>query len=422
MFRYINKKILVSLEIGTYNLRSIVSEILPNSKLSILGIGITKTKGIKNGIIYNIELLKKCIRNVINKVEYVSKFRVTSLFLLISGSYLSCIYENGMILLKGKEVTNNDIFNVIKVAKSIVLSNNYFILHTLPIEYVLDSNKGIKNPLGLSGIRMQVKVLLIICNSNIINNIRKIFLSLNINIEEIIFSGLVSNYSLFTENEKESNVYIIDIGSSTTTISLYYLNNLFYFKVLPYAGNLITNDISYTLNLSKSDSELIKINYGCLDISLWKKNKNIKIFNFIFKDNFSKDILEKTLFNIIKDRYSELLNLINQEILKLHNNLFYKDKFNNLCNIILIGGSSEIPGLLNYSKKFFSYNVRIGIPKRYIKNFYYLKNKDIFISSFSNIIGSLLYIKNIYLNKNLDNFAFKKKKNFFKKVWDFFFN
>ncbi len=421
MFQYINKKILVSLEIGTYNLRSLVSEILPDNKLSILGISITKTKGIENGIISNVDLFTRCIKNVINKVECVSKFKITSLFLLISGNYIHCIYENGMVLLEGKEVTQNDILKVIKVAKSIILPNNYFILHTLPLEYILDSNKGIKNPLGLTGVRMKVKVLLIICNLIIINNIKKIFLNLNIRIKKIIFSGLVSNYSLFTNNEKESNVYLIDIGSNTTVISFYHLNTLFYFKIFPYAGNLITNDISYALNLSKSESELIKINYGCLDISLLKKNKDIEVLNMMLKNNFSKNILDKTLFHIIKDRYRELLNLINQEILKLQNNFFYEDKFSSLKNIILIGGSCEIPGLLNYSKKIFNHNVRIGIPQKYIKNFSYLKDKNIFISSFTNIVSSLLYIKDIYLNKNLPNFV-SNKTYFLKKMWNFFFN
>ncbi len=422
MFKYINKKIFVSLEIGSCNLRSLVGEILPNNKLSILGVSITKTKGMDNGLIYNVDLFTKCIKKNISKVEFISKFKITSLFILISGNYISCIYEHGMILLKNNEVTKDDILKVIKIAKSIKLLNDNFILHTVPIEYIIDTNKGIKNPLGLSGIRMKVKVLLIICNSNIINNIRKIFLNLNIKIKKFIFSGLVTNYSLFTSNERESNVYLVDIGSNITTINFYHLNTLFYFKILPYAGNLITNDISYVLNLSKSESELIKINYGSLDISLFERNKNIEIFNFILKDNFSVNILEKTLFHVIKDRYLELLNLINKEILKLQNNYFHKDKFGNLYTIILVGGSSKIPGLLNYSKKIFDFNVRIGLLKKYIKNFFYIKDKNIFDSSFINIVGSLLYIKDIYLNKNNNKFIVNEKSFFLKKIWNWFFN
>ncbi len=422
MFKYINKKILVSLEIGSHNLKSLISEILPNNKLSILGIGVTKTKGIENGLISNVDLFSKCIKKVINKVELISKYKITSLFLLISGSYINCIYEYGMVLLKNNEVTQNDILKVIKVAKSIKLLNDCFILHTVPIEYIVDSNKGIKNPLGLSGIRMKVKVLLIICNSIIINNIKRIFLSLNIKIKKIIFSGLVANYSLFTLSEKESNVYLVDIGSNITTINFYHLNTLLYFKVLPYAGNLITNDISYVLNLSKSKSELIKVNYGCLDITLFKKNKNIEIFSFVSKENFSVNILEKTLFHVIQDRYLELLSLINKEILKLQNNYFYKYKFGNLYTIILIGGSSQIPGLLNYSKKIFNFNVRIGILKKYMRNYFCVKDKNIFNSSFSNIMGSLLYIKDTYINKKFNNLIVKEKYFFLKKIWNFFFN
>ncbi len=422
MFRYINKKILVSLEIGSYNLRSLVSEILPNNKLSILGVGITKTRGIKDGKIYNINLFIECVKDVINQIELISKFKIKSLFLLVSGSYIHCVYESGMILLKGKEVTSNDIVNVINVAKSIKLSNNNFILHVVPIEYILDSNKGIKNPLGLSGLRMQVKVLLVICDKNIINNIKKVFFYLNIKIEKIIFSSLITNYSLLNDSEKESNIYIVDIGFNITTISFYHLNNLFYFKIFPYAGNLVTNDISYVLNLSKSESDFIKNNYGCLNKSLFKKKKKIEILNFILKNNFSEDILERTLFNVIKARYLELLYLINKEICKLHNNIFDKYKFSNLYNIIFIGGSSQIPGLLEYIKKIFNFNVRIGIPQKYFNNIsYLLKDKNIFISSFSNIISSLIYIKDIYINKNL-NFISFKKKSFLYKMWNFFLN
>ncbi len=422
MFKYIKKKILVNLEIGSYNLRSLVSEILPNNKLSILAVGITRTKGIKNGKIYSVDLFIKCIKNVLDQVESISKFKIKSLFLLISSSYIHCIYENGMVLLKGKEVTNDDILNVINVAKSIRLSNKYIILHTIPIEYILDTNKGIKNPLGLSGLRMEVKVLLVICRSNIINNIKKIFFYLNIKIEKIIFSNLITNYSLLNNNEKESNICVVDIGSYITTISFYHFNTLFYFKIFPYAGNLVTNDISYVLNLSKLESEFIKINYGCLNISLFKKNKKIEFINFMFKNSFSKDILEKTLFNIIKSRYLELLYLINQEILKLYNLFFDQYEFGNLYNIIFIGGSSQIPGLLSCAKKIFNFNVRIGIPQKYLNDISSLsKDKDIFISSFSNIISSLLYFKNIYLNKNL-NYITLKKNFFLYKLWKFFFN
>ncbi len=423
MFKYINKKILVSLEIGSYNLKSLISEILPNKKLSILGVSVSKTKGIKNGKIYNVSLFIKCIKNVINKIEILSKFKIKSLFLIISGNYIRYIYEYGIILLKGKEITKHDINKVIKIAKSIKLSDKYSILHVIPIEYVIDTHKGIKNPLGLSGKRMKVKVLLIICNKNIIDNFIKIFFYLNIKIVKIIFSGLVANYGLLNKEEKESNVYLIDIGSNLTTVSYYHLNTLFCFKIFPYGGNLVTNDISYLLNLSKLDSEFIKVNYGCLDIFLYNKKKNIKIFDFIIKNNFSEDFLEKTLFDIIKFRYMEILYLINKEILKLQNNFFINNKYHNLCNIILYGGFSEIPGLLDYAKKIFQFNVRIGTPKKCINNIsYVLKDKNIFISSFSNIIGSLLYIKNIYLNNNLDNFLSPKKVFFMKRIWDFFFN
>ncbi len=423
MFKYINKKLFISLEIGSYNLKSLISEILPNNKLSILGIGITKTKGMENGKIYNINLFIECIKNTINKIEIMSKIKIDSLFLVISGNYVNCIYEYGMILLKGKEVTKNDINKVIKVAKSVKLSNDYTILHVVPLEYTIDTNKGIRNPLGLSGLRMKVKVLLIICNNSLINSFIKVFFHLNIKIKKIIFSGLVSNYSLFTKEERESDVYIVDIGSSITTINFYHLNSLFYFKIFPYGGNLVTNDISYILNLSKLKSEFIKINYSSLDISLFNKNKDIKIFNFISKKYFYEGTLEKTLFNIIKYRYMEILYLINRKILKLRNKLSFNYKHSNFCNIILSGGFSQIPGLLKYAKKIFNFNVRIGIPKKNINNIsFLLKDKNIFISSFTNIISSLLYIKNIYLDKNVDNFLFSKKIFFLTKIWNFFFN
>ncbi len=423
MFKYINKKLFISLEIGDYNLKSLISEILPNNKLSILGIGVTKTKGIENGKICNINLFIKCVKNIINKIEIMSKIKINSLFLVISGNYVNCIYEYGMILLKGKEITNNDICKVIKVAKSVKLSNDYTVLHVVPLEYTVDSNKGIKNPLGLSGMRMKVKVLLIICNSILINNFIRVFLLLNIKIKKIIFSGLISNYSLLTKEEKKSDVYIVDIGSSITTINFYHLNSLSYFKIFPYGGNLVTNDISYILNLSKLKSEFIKINYSSLDISLFNKNKDVKIFNFISKKYFYEGTLEKTLFNIIKSRYIEILYLINKKIIKLRNKLSLNYKYSNFCNVILSGGFSQIPGLLKYAKKIFNFNVRIGIPKKNINNIsYLLKDRNIFISSFANIISSLLYIKNIYLDKNVNNFFFPKKIFFLKKIWNFFFN
>ncbi len=412
MSQYV-RRILSNLEIGSFELKLLVSEILPDNTLTLLSINVIKTKGIKNGEIYSLNLLSQCILELVSKVEYLLNMVIHSLNISISNNSIRCVNEIGMVSLLNKKVTVYDIENVINMAKNIKLLKNNFLLHVVPQEYIIDNYEGIRNPLGLSGMRLQVKVLLIICDSYFIKNLRKVIRLSNLNVSKLYFSGIVSGYSVLSNGEKESGVCLVDIGFNNINISLYCYGILLYTLIIPYAGDIITNDISYEFNIPYLESEYIKVHYSYLSNLKLQNNIIIKIPNMSNISNvLFYDISRNKLLEVVKLRYLEFFDLIKinllfleKKILKFHKNFFLNS------GIVFIGGGSLIYGLLSFAKKKFKFNVRIGNCLENFKSMSYIA-KDIDISSpiFATVVGMLFYLKqNLILdlfNNNKSNLNF----------------
>lgn len=383
-----NKRTIVGLEIGSTKISILIGEISEGGKINIIGFSSNPSIGVEKGKINNLELLIKCIKKSMHDAETMAKQKIKSIYLALSNKDIDYRNEIGIIPIKGDEVTQEDLKNVINTAKSVQIHHDHHVLHVIPQEYSIDQQIGIKNPIGLSGVRMQANVHLITCHHNSEKNVIKAVEKCGMIVKKTIFSGLASSSSVLTEEEKNLGVCVIDIGGGTMDINIYTTGSLRYSKVIPYAGDIVTNDIAYAFSISQKEAEYIKIKHGCVTKSLIGFREDFEISGSDGKK--IKNLYQTALIEIIEPRYYELLQMINNEILKLNKNDGKKSiKEEILSGIVLTGGGSKIKFLKEFAEMIFEMPVRIKKPCN-------LENipKEICKQEYSTIAGLLLFIRN----------------------------
>ncbi|XBC39413.1 MAG: cell division protein FtsA [Buchnera aphidicola (Nurudea shiraii)] len=413
MIKEKNRKLIVGLEIGTTKIITLIGEIVTDGIINVVGIGICPSLGIIKGIINDFKSVVKCIKKSIHQAENMADYHVSSVYLAISNKYISCQNEVGIVPISKHEVTIQDVKNVIHTAKCVRIRNKHHILHIIPQEYSIDHHVGIHNPIGLSGKRIKTRVHLITCLTEVKKNILKAVETCGIKVNRVIFSGLASSQAVLTKDEQKLGVCMADIGGGTIDISMYVNGTLQYSCVIPYAGNSVTNDIAYALNIPFKKAEIIKIQYGLAEIpSSQNIHKKIEIAQI---DNKSVKTFEQcSLIKIIELRYTELLNLINKEILNIQDKLQESKNYYKLgAGIVFTGGASKIKLLTQNAKKIFNMPIRIGRPE---KNGNVVNNIE--KSNYSTAVGLLYYGKQHYQNYKKN----KMSKNIFKKWFNSFNN
>ncbi|CUR53126.1 cell division protein FtsA [Buchnera aphidicola] len=388
MISTIKKNLITGLEIGATKISILIGEILEKNHITIIGFGTASTRGICKGIINNLEELVQCIKKAIYKAETMANCKIKHIYLAISNAEINCQNEIGIVPILSEEITKKDVQNVIKTAKSVRIQNNHHILHVIPQDYEIDHQKGIQNPIGLSGMRMKANVHLITGDNHIKKNIIKAIEKCNLQVKKVIFSGLASSEAILTQEEKNSGVCLVDIGGDIMDINIYKNGTLRHSAVIPYAGNLVTHDIAYAFSISFTEAEKIKIKYGSLISSLLDSSETFEIPRPHEKkvQNFHKN----SLVEIIEPRYLELLNLINTEIQKVttvKNNSIKNFQLNS--GIIFTGGASKIKNLNMFSEKFLNNKVQI----RKSQNISEIP-QEIFSPEYSTTIGLLICGKN----------------------------
>jgi len=411
-----DRKLVVGLEIGTTKVVTLVGEVLIDDTIKIIGLGTCASKGIDKGRINNLDSIVSCIQESINKAEIMADCQITSVHMSLSNKYINCQNEIGIVPISEDEVTKDDLENVIHIAKSVQILNEHHILHVIPQEYSIDQQSGIKNPIGLSGVRMQVKVHLITCHQNMAKNIIKAVEKCDVKVDQVIFSGLASSKAVLTEDECNLGVCMIDIGGGTIDFTIYIDGSIQYSQVIPYAGNIVTSDISYAFSTSYYDAENMKIKYGSTMKPSLGSSKNIDFSDI--NSNFQKTLQQDALIDVIESRYVELLSLIDNEIIHIQKKLQKKGKkYELLSGIVLTGGGSKIPCLTDCAEKIFNKKVRIAKPFNISGLIEKVTEPD-----YSTVIGLLHYGRESYTNidKKKKEFSFFEKflkqiNNWFKK-------
>jgi cell division protein FtsA len=346
---------IVGLDIGTNKIAAIVGEISANNELEIIGIGTYLSHGLKKGVVVNIESTVFSIQKAIEEAELMAGCEINSVYAGIAGSHISSLNSHGIVAIRDIEVFHQDIDRVIDAAQAMAIPADQKILHVLPQEYLIDDQEGIKEPLGMSGVRLEAKVHMVTGAVNAAQNIEKCVERCGLVVNEIILEQLASSYSVLTSDERDLGVCLIDIGGGTTDIAIFTGGSIRHTAVIPIAGDQVTNDIAMALRTPTQSAEEIKIKYACALTQLAKPEETIKIPGA--GDKASRDLSRQALAEVVEPRYEELFGLVQSELRRSG----YEDMV--ASGIVLTGGASKIEGVIELAEEVFHMPVSIGMPK-----------------------------------------------------------
>ncbi len=362
MTKTADRNLIVGLDIGTTKVAVLVGEVLPDGEINIIGLGTHSARGMDKGGVNDLESVVKSLQRAVDEAEMMADCHISSVFLGVSGRHIECRNEKGMVPISDEEVSQEDVDNVIHTAKSVRLPEEHRVLHVLPQEYSIDYQEGIKNPIGLSGVRMGAKVHLITCHNDMVRNIEKCVERVGLRVEQLIFSALASSYAVLTPDEKELGVCVVDMGGGTMDIAMFTGGALRYSKVIPYAGKTVTSDIAYAFGTPPVDAEAIKVRYGSALGRLVSKEDTIEVPSVGGRP--ARSLQRQTLAEVIEPRYCELLGLVQDEISKMQNELRAQGVKHQLAaGVVLTGGAAQIEGIVECAEQIFQCQVRVGEPE-----------------------------------------------------------
>lgn len=388
--------IIVGLDIGTATISALVGEVLPDGQINIIGAGSSPSRGMDKGGVNDLESVVKSVQRAVDQAELMAECQITNVFISLSGRHIASRIEKGMGAISDQEVSQEDMDRAIHTAKSIKISDEQRILHVIPQEFTIDYQEGIKNPLGLSGVRMEVSVHLISCHNDMAKNIIKAVERCGLRVEHIVYSGLAASNAVITEDERELGVCVVDIGAGTIDVSIWTGGALRHTEVFSYAGNAVTSDIAFAFGTPVNDAEEIKVKYGCALSELVSKDDSVNVPSVGGRP--SRSLQRQTLSEVIEPRYTELMGLVNQTIDAVQQKLREDGiKHHLAAGVVLTGGASQIEGLVECAERVFRNQVRVGKPLNvsgltdYVKAPYH-----------STAVGLLHYAKDFQINDDTE--------------------
>ena len=350
-----NNEMIVGLDIGTSKVVAIVGEITPEGSLNIVGIGSHQSRGLKKGVVVNIESTVASIQRAVEEAELMAGCQIHSVYAGIAGNHIRSLNSHGIVAIRDKEVTQLDVERVIDAAQAVAIPADQKVLHILPQEFVIDNQEGVKEPLGMSGVRLEAKVHLVTCAVNAAQNIEKCIRRCGLEPEDTILEQLASSYAVLTDDEKELGVCMVDIGGGTTDIAIFTEGSIKHTGVIPIAGDQVTNDIAMALRTPTQHAEEIKMKYACALTQLAAADQTIKVPSV--GDRPPRDLSRQALAEVVEPRYDELFTLVQAELRRSG----YEDLL--AAGIVLTGGTSKMEGVVELAEEIFHMPVRLGSPQ-----------------------------------------------------------
>lgn len=354
------RELIVGLDIGTSKVVAIVAapnlDAGPNDNaLDIIGIGSHPARGMKKGVVVNIESTVQSIQRAIEEAELMAGCQIHSVYAGIAGSHIRSLNSHGTVAIRDKEVTQGDIDRVLDAAKAVHFPGDQQLLHVLPQEYIIDNQEGIREPIGMSGVRLEAKVHLITGAVSAAQNITKCIERCGLSVDGIVLEQMASSFSVLEQDEKELGVCIVDIGGGTTDIAVFLDGAIRHTAVIPIAGDQVTNDIAVALRTPTQYAEEIKMKYACALRQLAREDETIEVPSV--GDRPPRQLSRQTLAEVVEPRYEELLMLVQAEL--------RRSGFEPLlaAGVVLTGGSSKMEGVVELAEEVFHLPVRLGIPQ-----------------------------------------------------------
>jgi len=353
--KQLGDKMIVGLDIGTSKVVAIVGQKTPDGQIEIVGIGSHPSRGLKRGVVVNIEVTVQAIQRAIEEAELMAGCQIHSVYVGIAGSHVRSMNSHGIVAIRDREVVQADLDRVLDAAQAVAIPADQKILHVIPQEYVIDNQEGIKEPLGMSGVRLEAKVHLVTCAVNAYQNIEKCVKRCGLEVDDIMLEQLASSYAVLTDDEKELGVCLVDIGGGTTDIAIFTGGSIRHTSVIPIAGDQVTNDIAMALRTPTQNAEEIKIKYACALTQLAGADETIKVPSV--GDRPSRDLSRQALAEVVEPRYEELFTLVQSELRRSG----YEDLV--AAGIVLTGGTSRMEGVVELAEEIFHMPVRLAVPQ-----------------------------------------------------------
>jgi cell division protein FtsA len=400
----IYRNLIVGLDIGTSKVAAIVGEVNDNNEIEVIGIGSAPSRGLKKGVVVNLESTVLSIQRAVEEAELMAGCTISSVFVGIAVSHIKSLNSHGIVAIKDKEVTQHDIDRVIDSARAVAIPADQKIIHILPQEFAIDMQDGIKEPVGMSGIRLEARVHMVTGSVSAAQNIIKCIRRCGLEVDDIVLEQLASCMSVLTDDEKDLGVCLIDIGGGTTDIAVFADGSIKHTAVIPIAGDQVTNDIAVALRTPTQNAEDIKRKHACALTQMANIEESIEVASI--GERPPRRISSQNLAEIIGPRYEELMLLVQAELRRSG----YEDSI--AAGMVLTGGSSKVKGLVELAEEIFHIPVRIGIPQHVMGLTEVIQNPI-----YSTGVGLLLYGKERFASSGgMDNEGegvFAKMKNWF---------
>jgi cell division protein FtsA len=398
---------LVGLDIGTKKTVAIIGEVTEEQKVEIIGIGVAESKGIRKGVVVNLDQTISAIKKAQEEAELMAGVEIDSAYVGISGAHIKSFNSRGVVAVSGKnrEITREDIKRVIDQARALSIPPDREIIHIIPQEFIVDEQDGIKDPLGMSGIKLEVNVHIVTSAITSLQNLKNCLERSNIGIQEIVLNQIATSHSTLTQDERELGVGLIDLGAGTTEVAIFERGSLWYTSTIPLGGDNFTNDIAVGLRTPIPEAEKIKKKYGCVALPITEEQETIEVPT-VGKSKKSRLLSRQILADIIQPRAEEIFRLVDGDIKRMG----YEKSLNS--GLVLTGGTALLDGLEEVAEEIFDLPVRRGDPS-YIGGLI----DRVSTPDYATAVGLILFGYNQIQERG---FSRDKKKGFWTKIKDWF--
>jgi cell division protein FtsA len=352
-----DRSLIVGLDIGTSKVVALVGEIGPDGAIEVIGLGSHPSRGLKKGVVVNIESTVQSIQRAVEEAELMAGCEIHSVYAGIAGSHVRSLNSHGVVAIRDREVSEADVAHVIDAAKAVAIPADQRILHVLPQEFIIDGQEGIRDPIGMSGVRLEAKVHIVTGADSAAQNIVKCVQRCGLTVEDVVLEQLASSHACLTDDEKELGVCLVDIGGGTTDMAVFSSGAIRHTAVIPIAGDQVTNDIAVSMRTPTHYAEDIKVRYACALSQLANADESIEVPSV--GERPSRRLARQTLAEVVEPRYEELFGLVRDEL--------RRSGFEEIiaAGIVLTGGSARMEGAIDLAEEVFHMPVRLGLPQQH---------------------------------------------------------
>jgi cell division protein FtsA len=354
--KQVERDLLVGIDIGTSKIACIVGEVSDEGKVHVVGIGSHPSRGLKRGVVVNIESTVQSIQRAVEEAELMAGCRIASAYTGIAGSHIRSFNSHGIVAIRGQEVTQSDVDRVIDAARALAIPADQKILHILPQEFIIDNQDCIREPVGMSGVRLEAKVHIVTGAVSAAQNIVKCVERCDLEVCDIVLEQLASSCAVLTEDEKDLGVCMIDIGGGTTDIAIFTDGAIRHSAVIPIAGDQVTNDLAIALRTPTENANKIKIDHACALVDMVEEDAVLEVASVGHRK--AQQIQSKVLAEVCEPRYEELFMLVRNEL--------RRSGFEDIVasGLVITGGAAQMRGAIELAERVFQVPVRLGVPEK----------------------------------------------------------